>query len=228
MKTIKVLFVEDQEYLINNYITAFSLVKKYEGTAEYVITHVNTAFEAQALLENSRVTSPFNLVILDIGVSLLDKESSPSKEDIGLQLRKEFPNTKLIISTLFKDYIKVCQLEDKFDPDGIILSRAIEDLSEVAFVIYKVLHCPRNAKNRKLAILGHKVTKPYLLTKFDRQTLFYLNEGLTLKELAVEVSTSEVELNNSLENLFGAFYIESRSIRDLLLVAKSMGFVYDE
>ena len=92
----KVLIVEDHPYIA----TAYQLIlKNIESGNDNLIFDITIVHDAESAMTLSKKTNTFNLAILDIRLSNSNKKMPISGEKIGLELKKNCSEIKLIVIT---------------------------------------------------------------------------------------------------------------------------------
>jgi DNA-binding NarL/FixJ family response regulator len=124
-KELHFLFVDDHPTIIEGYKSM--LYERY--TTEQVQVHAAFSSEMayEKLFSSNRV---FDIVILDIGLPPFHEKRIQSGEDLAFLIQKQFPATKILISTSHLEAFILYNIVKKVNPDGAKLSSVITVVTE--------------------------------------------------------------------------------------------------
>ncbi len=131
-KAYNVLIIEDYQLIIDAYKRAFFEVSNKEEDIDFIIDSASNCDEAQAKIEETKQHVSLDLVFLDIKLPPSKDGTHCSGEDLGVTIRKTFPETKIIIATNYCDTYKVNSIFKQVNPEGFLVKH---DLSPEGLII---------------------------------------------------------------------------------------------
>ncbi|WP_417359632.1 response regulator [Galbibacter sp.] len=219
-KHYKTLIVDDHALLAEGIVR--TLMKISNSTGSEFNTHsVHNLGDALAALK----TKPsFDLVFLDINLEPQPEIGMYSGEDLGVEIRKRYPGTLIIVSTIYNDFARIKNIFGNVKPDGFLVKgdlngkkivSAIKDvLNETPFFSKTVLKC-----------LSNNLDTDIRIASLDRQLLFELEKGLTMEKIAENLLVSRTTVFNWKGKLKIIFGVEGGSDKDLLDKARELNFI---
>jgi len=201
------------------------LSKKKWGGVNLEISQAFDTFEAYSQLKIAKENPPLDIVFLDIRLPNIDPSNKRSGADIGIKLRKEFPETKIIIGTFYDDSYRINNLIDKIDPDALLIKGDIKGLENIASAVLRTLNNKHYYSTSVIEIMRTRVKNPHLVDAIDRQILHELSNGARMKELLEQIPLSKSGIEKRIRQLWVAFNIESHCYRELVICAKEKGFI---
>ena len=224
MKTYSVLIVDDHPLISDSYKSAFLKVSSSDKDIDFDIHIVNSSDTAIEKIKEFALKGVLDIAFLDISIPPSTDGTILSGEDLGLQIKKMLPNTKIIISTTYNDNYRINAILKNIDPDGFLIKN---DLNTIVLVkaIRTVLDQPPYYSHTVLNVMRNQMSNNYILDKTDRQLLFELSNGSKMKDLPEVLNLSIAGIERRKRKLKKIFGIENLSDRELLLLAKEKGFI---
>ncbi len=96
-KELDILIIDDHHSIIEGYKNVLSKIKDYKLR----ILKANSCDQAVKAINKAKLSKPFDVVFIDIQLPPSQDGAITSGEDIAQLINKEFPQTKIIISTMF-------------------------------------------------------------------------------------------------------------------------------
>jgi DNA-binding NarL/FixJ family response regulator len=166
----------------------------------------------------------YEIVLLDISLPLYKKLNLSSGEDLGLWIRKEYPDTKLFVLTSYSDPLRLNSIIHSISPEGFFIKSEATSIDIVSAI--------KNIRNNKIA-LGPTVSKlvlkkSYTYSRLDDISLQILKEisnGTKTVNLPqyIPLSKSGIEKRKRLLKLF--FKVKTGNDRELIMNAKKSGYL---
>src|SRR5690625_5213585 len=103
-KTITVLLVDDHELILEGYKNVLSNLDMPN-----IKLTIDTANNCDTAWEKLK-TETYQIVILDINFPVYENSQFLSGEDLGISIKKDFPDTKIIILTVLEDAFRIKNL----------------------------------------------------------------------------------------------------------------------
>ncbi|MGK0446835.1 MAG: DNA-binding NarL/FixJ family response regulator [Polaribacter sp.] len=162
--------------------------------------------------------------MLDISLPAAPDLKINSGEDLGLILRQQLPNTKILVCTFYDDTYRLSQIQKLINPEGFICKN---DLGFMGFVkAFESLLSNNNMYSQTVInALRDKSQVKIVLDDLDKLILIELANGSKMKDLLQIIPLSKSAIDKRIRLLKQKFNIISNSNRDLVLVARAKGFI---
>src|SRR5690606_11222364 len=136
-KLYKTLIVEDHAFLTEGIIATLTKIRDSTNT-EFIIQAAYNLADALAALK----TKPsFDLVFLDIMLKPQPEIGMNSGEDLGIEIRKNYPGTLIIFSTIYSERARIRTIFGSVQPDGFFVKGDL-DPKRIVSAIKNVLDEP--------------------------------------------------------------------------------------
>lgn len=184
--SIRLLIIEDCNIIAKAYKAILNQVKK----PLFTITIAKNCDEALLQLQK---TKP-ELVVLDLQLPASKNERFISGEDVGMYIRNEFPETKIIIITSYTNRQRVLAILNGINPDGFMIKSDIES-EDFKKSIELVLEGKQYYSETIEKISSTPAINGIVIDDFDRQILYHLSLGEKTKDLKnfIPLSTRAIE-----------------------------------
>jgi DNA-binding NarL/FixJ family response regulator len=177
----------------------------------------------KALLELSKKTN-FNLIFLDIKLPKSKDNKFLSGEDLGLEIRRVSPKSKIIVATTYNDNYRLNNILKSVNPDGFIIKNDITP-NELVSAVEIVLDKPPYYSKTVLQLLRKQFANNFNLDKIDRQILFELSKGTKMVDLPNKIPMSIGGIERRKRQLKEVFGIIKEEDKILVQMAKEKGFI---
>lgn len=223
-KTINVLIAEDEPLIINILTTALNQISESNGLFDFKIKSVKNCDGALDEIQKAVKSTPFDLVLLDINIPASSNRELLCGEDLGIELKKYFPNIKIIVITSHNNNYRLNSILKSLNPDGFLIKSDI-DFQKLIESIKSVLSDTPYYSHAILQLMRRHIVNDFTLDKIDRELLYQLSKGAKMKHLTevIPLSKSAIELRK--RNLKELFEVEEGNDRNLLLKAEERGFI---
>ncbi|WP_044401654.1 response regulator [Lacinutrix sp. Hel_I_90] len=221
MTTINVLIIDDHPIIADAYKSALMKISRDDDQYEFSIFEANTI--DKALLELSKKIT-FDLIFLDIKLPKSKDNKFLSGEDLGLEIRRVSPKSKIIVATTYNDNYRLNNILKSVNPDGFIIKNDITP-NELVSAIEIVLDKPPYYSKTVLQLLRKQFANNFNLDKIDRQILFELSKGTKMVDLPNKIPMSIGGIERRKRQLKEVFGIIKEEDKVLVQMAKEKGFV---
>lgn len=221
MTTINVLIIDDHPIIADAYKSALMKISRDDDHYGFSIFEANTI--DKALLELSKKIT-FNLIFLDIKLPKSKDNKFLSGEDLGLEIRRVSPKSKIIVATTYNDNYRLNNILKSVNPDGFIIKNDITP-NELVSAIEIVLDKPPYYSKTVLQLLRKQFANNFNLDKIDRQILFELSKGTKMVDLPNKIPMSIGGIERRKRQLKEVFGIIKEEDKVLVQMAKEKGFV---
>ncbi|WP_417361527.1 response regulator [Galbibacter sp.] len=219
-KHYKTLIVEDHVSTANGIAGFLDEISNSTGT-EFTTRIAYNLVDALTALK----TKPsFDLVFLDIKLKPQPEIGMNSGEDLGSEIRKRYPKTLIIVSTIHDEPFYIENIMKNVTPEGFFVKG---DLDPKCFVsaIKTVLDDSPYLSKTVVKYVSHKFKTEITINSLDRQLLFEMEKGFTMKEIADNLFFSRSTVTKMKKKLKITLGVEGGSNKDLLDKAREMGFI---
>src|SRR5690554_5486446 len=224
IKNINVLLVDDHEMTLVGYGSAINNLNEHSNVYKFHITDATSIEAAIRELDERFNYRPLHLVFLDIQLPKHPTTEYQSGEDLGIVIRKRFPNTKIIIITTFDNNLLIQNLLENINPEGLMIK---SDLTPVNFTqaVLDVLEDPPYYSKTVTKFLRKQHGFKYYLDRLDRLILYYISIGKFTKDLPIYIPLSLPAIEKRKRRLKEVFEVEDGNDIDLLRRAEEEGFL---
>lgn len=222
--TTHVLIIEDEPLIINILIKALDEISESNGCYDFKIKSVVNCDDAKEELDKAVKGTPFDLVLLDINIPSSKDDKIICGEDLGIELKKYFPQIKTVVFTSHNNNYRLNSILKSLNPEGFLIKSDI-DFAKLLDALNSVLDDMPYYSKAVLQLMRRHMVNEFTLDSIDRQLLYQLSKGAKMKHLAdtIPLSTSAIELRK--RNLKELFEVEQGDDRDLLVKAEEHGFL---
>jgi two-component system response regulator NreC len=162
--------------------------------------------------------------LIDINIPASTDKDLLCGEDLGLELKKHFPNIKIIVFTSHNNNYRLNSILKSLNPDGFLIKSDI-DFPKLIEALTSVIYDLPYYSKEILQLMRRHIVNDFTLDKIDRQLLYQISKGAKTKNLSdvIPLSRSAIELRKrNLKELFG---VEGGDDSNLLSKAEECGFI---
>lgn len=223
-KVTRTLIIDDHPLIINAFRNALLELEKQETGWRFAIVEAVSCDSAQQLMERYSAHTPLDLVFLDIKLPPSETLGVLSGEDLGLMIRENHPQAKIVVATTFNDNYRIQNIFRSINPEGFVIKSDI-DHDTLGPALMEILTDPPYYSKTVLQAIRKYISHDYLLDKWDRLLLYELSQGTRMKELPDLMPFSLGALEKRKRQLKIALGVEDREDRELLQQARRHGFI---
>lgn len=223
-RAIHVLMVDDHKMTLVGYSSALEIINKEDSKYTFQIHHATTFEEALYKLNETFNYRPLHLVFLDIQLPKHSDKKYQTGEDLGIEIRKRFPNTKLIVITTFDNNLLIQNLLESINPEGLMIKSDVTP-SNFPQAVLDVLEDPPYYSKTVTKYLRKQQYIKYHLDRWDRLMLYYISIGKLTKDLPNFIPLSIAGIEKRKKRLKEIFDVEDGNDIDLIMHAREKGFI---
>ena len=218
-QTLSILMVDDHPMILEGYKNTLLQEKEFN-------TKIETATNCDAALEKLKTAeyNPYNLVFLDIKIPPCADGKILTGEDLGEYIKRKFPDTKIIILTMFSENIRLTNILNISNPDGFLIKSEVTP-QELLQSVKEVM----NGKNYYGKTISHLIKQQQNLhpvfDDYDRQILYHLSKGTKTRNLVDYVPLSLGAIEKRKRKIKEVFCISNGGDREILDKARELGFL---
>lgn len=216
LEHIQLLIVDDHPMIVQGYIVT---LENSGGLPNLRWDICHTLDEALRKLKRN----VYNVVLLDINLKPSKDGRILDGEDLGGWIRSNHADTKIIVSTMHDDPIRINGIVKSIRPDAFLTKSEITPTLLVE-VISKLI-----AGNQHFSPIVGRIIRnnhQYLrLDEFDKRLLYHISIGEKTKNLPKHIPFSLPTLERRKRNIKIAFGIPEGDDKELIAVARELGFL---
>lgn len=216
-----ILIVDDHPFIIQGYKNA--ITRYNPNDYEFLILDAKDCRSAFDLI-TSPETPEFDIAFLDISMPSYEEKELYSGEDVAKLVLKYMPNCKIIMLTMFTEFLKLKTLINNVSPRGIVIKNDLT-FDELLSAFDKVINDELYYSKSILEMLGSH-DNSIEIDLFDKQILFHLSKGTKLQDIPQFVPISLNAIESRKTNLKELLEVESGEDSDLVRAAKNKGLIF--
>ncbi|UFH36097.1 response regulator [Flavobacterium acetivorans] len=215
-----VLIVDDHPFIIQGYKNAITRYKPEKF--EFFITEAKDCESAFHVITNTETV--FDIAFLDISMPPYEEKGLYSGEDLAKLIMDSMPDCKIIMLTMFTEFLKIKTIIKNINPSGLVIKNDLT-FDELLFAFNKVI---KNEKYYSQSVLKMLESQEHSIEidLFDKQILFHLSKGTKTKDLPqyIPISLNAIEVRKL--NLKELLKVTDGSDIDLVREAKNIGLLF--
>lgn len=213
------------------------IVEDHVSTAQGIESFLNKIFNSTGTKFNTQVASnlgdalialktkpSFDLVFLDIRLEPQPEIGLNSGEDLGMEIRKLYPGTLIIVSTFHDEPFYIGNIFKNVKPEGFFVKGDLDNKGFIGGIISVLDETPLLSKT-VVKCLHHNLNTDIKIDIRNRQLLFEIEKGLTMEKVAENLFYSRSTVTKMKKKLKITFGVEGGTDKDLLDKAREMGFI---
>jgi two-component system response regulator NreC len=216
--SLKVLIVDDHPMMVEGYKNILLSIP----VDEKAIVSVGNCKDAHAIIVNP--SSFFDVILLDMNLPPDEQAKLHSGEDLGILIRKSWPESKIIILTSHTETILLFNLIKKINPEGVLIK---SDFSPAEFLIafekviagesYHTLTARQSLKN--------VYVDDYYLDAYNRRIIALLAKGIATKNMPNYLNITVSAIDKRKAHIKEVLNVRKGSDEDIIREAKDRGLV---
>lgn len=222
MNTYSVLIIDDHPQIIESFTMAFKRFSK-DNQLDFKITEASTIDRAYDLITQRKKLS-FDIVVLDIKLPESKIKKLLSGEDLGLEIRKHTPETKIIIATTYNDNYRINSILLSINPEGFLVKNDLTSKTILTAIDEVINDIPAYSPTVK-KLLRNLTSNDFTLDQIDRQILHELSIGSKMVDLPKIIAMSIGGIERRKRRLKEIFNVYDKDDRALIEIAKEKGFI---
>ncbi len=224
-KKYTILIIEDHPLISEAYKQAFKTIENNDDTLFFEIIETKNCETAYTAINTHKTNNKkVDIVFLDIMLAQSKDAKIVSGEDLGVIIREAMPETKIIVSTFLNNNYRIHNIIKNINPEGFLIKNDVNSKSLVD-AINRIMSNPPYYSKTVVEILRKNVSSKIMLDDIDRRILYELSIGSKMKELPDVIPLSKAGIEKRKRLLYSVFNIKENSDRQLIIKAKSSGFI---
>jgi DNA-binding NarL/FixJ family response regulator len=216
-----ILIVDDHPFIIQGYKNA---ITRYSPSKyEFSISEAKDCESAYNLVTDPD-TVAFDIAFLDISMPPYEEKGIYSGEDLAKLILENMPNCKIILLTMFTEFLKIKTILKNINPHGLVIKNDLT-FDELLFAFDKVIKNEQYYSQSVLKMLDSE-EQTVEIDLFDKQILFHLSKGTKTKDIPqyIPISLNAIEVRKL--NLKVLLKVTEGSDIDLVREARNIGLLF--
>lgn len=216
-----ILIVDDHPFIIQGYKNAITRYNPNEF--EFVISEAKDCQSAFDLITNPD-TPVFDIAFLDISMPYYEEKELYSGEDLAKLILQYMPNCKIIMLTMFTEFLKLKTLINNVNPKGLVIKNDLT-FDELLIAFDKLINDEIYYSKSILEMLSSH-DNSIEIDLFDKQILFHLSKGTKMEDIPQFVPISLNAIESRKANLKQLLEVVDGEDGDLVKAAKNKGLIF--
>ncbi len=145
-----------------------------------------------------------------------------SGEDLAIYARKELPEAKIIILTMFNESFRIHNIIKTINPEGFLIKSDIES-SDLITTFKNVINNKSFYSETIITLMKQNMSNTYMLDDNDIILLHEMSNGAKMKDLLEKIPLSKSGIEKKKTLLKEKF--KTKEDRDLIIKAKQKGYI---
>jgi len=222
--TINTLIIDDHPLIVEANKIALKKLASINEDINFSIKTANSCDSAVNIIDNFSKKESLNLVFLDIRLNPSKDGKIISGEDLGIKIRNQFQDVKIIVITTFNDNTRLNSILKSIDPDSLMVKNDLTPKNLIkaieAVLNNDTYYCKTTSKLIR-ALIKNNIT----LDDLDRRIIYQLSIGTKMNELPDILQFSLGGIEKRKRRLQDIFNVSSRDDRQLIHIAREKGFI---
>lgn len=223
LTTIKnnILIVDDHPFIIQGYKNA--ITRYNPNKYDFLISEAKDCESAYDVI-TSPDTVAFDIAFLDISMPPYEEKGLYSGEDLAKLILETMPNCKIILLTMFTEFLKIKTIIKNINPHGLVIKNDLT-FDELLFAFDKVIKDEQYYSQSVVKMLESQ-EDTIEIDLFDKQILFHLSKGTNAKDIPqyIPISLNAIEVRKL--NLKVLLKVTEGSDIDLVREARNIGLLF--
>src|SRR5690606_23200373 len=216
----KTLIVEDHSLTAKGVKTTLNEITESTGTT-FEIHYATKCSQAIAILKSESIV---DLVFLDIKLPKEPEIGMLSGEDLGIGIRKLYPNIIIVVITAYDQPVIIKRIIDEIAPEGFFI-KGDTKIEELPLVFRRALKGQPYYSSTVKDVISNQLSNSVVLDKLDIQLLVELDKGLTMVEIGEIISLSMSAVSIRKRSLKEKLGVPGGNDRDLVNRAHELCFL---
>lgn len=215
-KQYQVLLIDDHLITIDAYKSVLEMMPD-----KFIITEAYNIDSALAKMKSQPQLLPFDIAFVDIQLPKSLTTKLESGEELALELRKIFPDIKIIVPTQHNQPERIRYIVNSINPDALLLKDEFRSY-HISNAVQAVLNNELYFSPKVYSVLRMTDLK---LDVYDLKILNCLARGVKIKDMPSYIPLSHRAIEDRKSNLMITFNIPKGKNELLIAVAKEKGLI---
>ncbi|WP_052825909.1 hypothetical protein [Neotamlana nanhaiensis] len=188
---------------------------------------INLVYSIEAIFEKLKMKdflSENDLIILDTDFYFSNENKTNSAEQLCEAVKTKINNAKLLVTTSFKDNLRLINILNRVDPNGLLIKSDITDF-HLLTAVSNIFSGESYFSKTVINLLKKKICQNIVIDAIDTNILIELSNGSKMVELLKFIPLTKSGIEKRKRRLKQLFETKNNSDRELVMVAKAKGFI---
>lgn len=222
---LTIVLIKSFPLVVEFYRELFKEISEADSRYQFNIETCFTYDDAVVLFERLRMARKrIDLVVLGLNVPDCSVDRLLFGEDIGVLVRKNHPETKIVITTAFKNNYKIHSILKNINPEGILVKSDV-NIATFKYAILAVLNDSVFYSRSVSKWINSSRSCDFTLDNWDHKLLYALSQNVKTKELTQYLPFSLSAIEKRKKRIKLLFGIDDGDNRQLISLAREYGFI---
>lgn len=212
----QVLLIDDHLITLDAYKSILEMMPQ-----DFIVTEAQSIDVALAKMQKQSRLLPFDIAFVDIHLPKSSTTTMESGEELAIELRKRFPNIKIIIPTQHNQAERIRYIINSVNPEALLLKDEFRS-SHISNAVQAVLNNELYFSPKVYSVLRMNDLK---LDVYDLKILSCLARGMKIKDMPLHIPLSHRAIEDRKSNLMIKLDVPPRDNETLIAVAKEKGLI---
>ena len=218
----KILIVDDHPMNVDSYKALLTEIEANKNAEYYLKYDCKEAYQLLQHLKHNNET--IHYAFIDVNLPPFEEMKIRSGVDLAAEIRKEFPECKIVIISMYKEPLWVNQILKSVNPEGFVAKSDInyKSFPEIFHSIErKQAYFSKSIEDSQKVMIQKNVN----WDKFDSKILQLISEGINTNQLPNYIPLSLSAIEKRKANIKKQLIFDSGTDKQLIEVAKKLGFI---
>lgn len=216
-----ILIVDDHPFIIQGYKNA--ITRYNPDLYDFNIAQAKDCESAYNIITDTTIP-PFDIAFLDISMPAYEEKFLYSGEDLAKLISEHMPTCKIILLTMFTEFLKIKTIISKINPNGLVIKN---DLTfDELLIAFDTVIKNETYYSKSILEMLESHDNSIEIDLFDKQILFHLSKGTKSVDMPqyIPISLNAIELRKS--NLKELLNLADAHDADLVRAARNKGLIF--
>ncbi|CAM3673087.1 response regulator receiver protein [Flavobacterium saliperosum S13] len=218
---VKILFVDDHPSQILGYKTILTYNNR---NLDIEATECYNCKDAFSIITDTVNPPNFDLVFLDRSMPAYEEGDIFSGEDLAVLLKKNYPDTKIVILTSHAESFIIYDIVKKVNPTGLLIKSDFSG-EELLSAFDRILDGATYHSETVRKAIKELLSREDYLDSINRQIIMLISQGFKTKTIAGEINLTESAVEKRKAKIKDYFCIDKGNDEDIIREAKKLGFI---
>jgi len=219
---VNVLMVDDHPMIIEGYKN--TLLENATDAVEFVIDIAFNCQEAIDFIQKNLGKKKYDLALIDIKLPPSSDGTITSGEDLAVLLKSNYPEAKVIISTMHNEDSRIHNILQTVNPEGFLIKSDLSS-TELVRAFEEIMEGKTYYSTTVTNHFRKMMNNNFSLDKVNLQILYHLSRGVQTKNLGNYINLSLSAIEKRKNHIKELFDIKSSNDEKVIEEARKRGFI---
>jgi len=219
---VNVLMVDDHPMIIEGYKN--TLLENAKDSIECVIDIAFNCQEGLDFIQKNLGKKKYDLALIDIKLPPSNDGSITSGEDLAVVFKNNYPEAKVIISTMHNEDSRIHNILQTVNPEGFLIKSDLSS-TELVRAFEEIMEGKSYYSTTVTNHFRKMMNNNFSLDKVNLQILYHLSRGVQTKNLGNYINLSLSAIEKRKNHIKELFDIKSSNDEKVIEEARKRGFI---